>query len=133
VEFVRNDIAGKPGISYSWDYERDELVQEVIIKGDKVGEEWRKEIKTNRFVPEMPIVPPVRLDLITRLPIENRMKELYRYEGRGQMRRKKAVEIPKHPGPWMVVMDAIIEYVLKYDEFMKTQKREAEKKVRQEG
>jgi hypothetical protein len=76
MEFVRNDIAGKPEISYSWDYERGELVQEVIIKGNKDGDEYIKEIKTNRFVPEMPVVPQARLDLTTRLPIRNRMKEL---------------------------------------------------------
>jgi hypothetical protein len=49
------------------------------------------------------------------------------------MRRKKTVEMPKHPDPWMIVMDAIIEYGLKYDEFMKKQETETEKKVTKVG
>jgi hypothetical protein len=76
MEFVRNDIAGKPEISYSWDYERDELVQEIVVKGRKGGEEYVKEIITNRFVPELLVIPQARIDLTTRLAIKNRMKEL---------------------------------------------------------
>jgi hypothetical protein len=75
MDFVRSDIAGKPEINYSWDYERDELVCEVIIKGKKDGTEYIKDILTIRFLPDQLIVPELRADITTRMPIKNRIRE----------------------------------------------------------
>ncbi len=76
MEFVRNDIAGRPEISYSWDYERDELICEVIKKGKKNGTEYVKDILTIRFL-DQATPPELREDITTRMPIKNRIREEY--------------------------------------------------------
>ncbi len=75
MDFVRADIAGKPEISYSWDYERDELVCEIIVKGKKDGQEYIKDILTIRFLADQLMPPELREDITTRLPIKNRIRE----------------------------------------------------------
>ena len=75
MEFVRSDIAGKPEISYSWDYERDELICEIVIKGEKDGTQYIKDIVTTRFLPDMPGISALMEDLTTRMPIKNRIRE----------------------------------------------------------
>ena len=75
TEFVRSDIAGKPEINYFWDYERDELIIEKIVKGKKNGIEYIKEIRTCRLVPDQLVPAALRMDMTTRLPIKNRIRE----------------------------------------------------------
>ncbi len=53
MAFVRSDIAGKPEISYAWDYERDELVCEIVIKGKKQGQDYIKDIVTVHFLADI--------------------------------------------------------------------------------
>ena len=75
MEFVRADIAGKPEINYSWDYERDELVCEIIVKGKKNGSEYIKDIVTVRMLPDQLMPRELRSDITTRMPIKNRIRE----------------------------------------------------------
>ena len=75
MDFVRADIAGKPEISFSWDYERDELVCEIIVKGKKAGTEYIKDIVTVRLMCDILMPPELRDELVTRLPIKNRIRE----------------------------------------------------------
>ena len=75
MTFVRSDIAGKPEIGYAWDYERDELVCEEVVKGRKQGQEYIKDIMTIRFLADQAIPPELEEDITTRLPIKNRIRE----------------------------------------------------------
>jgi hypothetical protein len=75
MDFVRADIAGKPEISFSWDYERDELVCEVIVKGKKAGTEYIKDILTIRLAADQLMPVELRDELVTRLPIKNRIRD----------------------------------------------------------
>jgi hypothetical protein len=75
MDFVRNDIAGKPEINYSWNYEKDMLIAEVIIKGRKNGTDYIKDIQNHHFFCEELINSDLRTDIIIRLPIKNRMRE----------------------------------------------------------
>ncbi len=75
MDFVRADIAGKPEINYSWDYERDELVCEIIVKGKMHGSEYIKDIVSVRMLPDQLMPSELRSDITTRMPIKNRLRE----------------------------------------------------------
>jgi hypothetical protein len=75
MAFVRSDIAGLPEIAFTWDYEHDELECEIIIKGNKGGTEYVRDIITTRFIPDNEVHPDLRRELTTRLPIKNRYRE----------------------------------------------------------
>ncbi len=75
LEMVRIDVAGKPDIKYSWDYDRDELVCEVTIHAeDKTGMQYVKDIFTIRLVPDRAMDDGLRHDITNRLPITNRIR-----------------------------------------------------------
>ena len=75
MEMVRIDMAGRPDIKYSWDYEKDELICEVTIHAeDKTGMQYVKDIFTIRLVPDRAMDDGLRHDLINRLPIVNRIR-----------------------------------------------------------
>jgi hypothetical protein len=73
MDFVRHDIAAKPEIHYSWDYQKDELVARVMVKKlDATGSEYVADILEVRMIPD-PVMPPeLRADLAARLPLRNR-------------------------------------------------------------
>lgn len=73
LDFIRHDIAGKPEIKYRWDYQRDEMVCEVISKRkDHAGTEYIDQVLTVRLIADPVLPDALRADLIKRLPIVNR-------------------------------------------------------------
>jgi hypothetical protein len=73
MDFVRHDIVARPEIGYRWDYERDELLVELVRKRvDPQGVEYIADILPIRLIADPAMPPEVRRDLLVRLPVKNR-------------------------------------------------------------